>query len=341
MNTTHPLTRLALALSTLVSLSALSACEAPIEEPSVESAYHVFGVKAEPPVARPDDKVTFTIYDRHPRQQELLYSWSACLYSYGAEVGFKCVSPEFKNVFSEDSPRVTIDLGPEGVDLRGQLAAFEELPDVDGEPPSLERGHDIYIIVSSGFPTDPGGLKRTVKRLHVIDAPGEEPLAKNPEIIGWSVSTNAMGEGPCMRTPVGPFTLADLEDNTALSGLIDPDGALLEQGRAYVAREVTSLGEPCVVRAQSTLDVDLTTTAGSVEPSAPHLFNWLADEAPYAAQSWVEGGLFGEASVGRYLLPNRSGALELYFTVRDNAGGFAVGYQPLTLVPNKTTASAR
>jgi len=328
------------ALVGLVALSLIWSCEAPPQEPSMSDAYRVLGIRAEPPVARPEDQVTFTIYDAHPTQEELLYSWSVCLYSYGGATAFKCVSEEFNNpIPNEDSPRLTIDLGPDGLDLRNQMSAFEELPDVDGVLPSLERGHDIYISVLSGF--DPRKLTRTIKRLRVVDAPGDEPLAYNPELSGWRIQSDTYGEPACERTVIGALSLEEDEEMESAGGaeateMVDPEGELLERGRAYIKREVSGAGDPCVVRASSTLEVDLSL---EVARDDVLLYEWLADEAPYADPTWAEGILSEGATIGRYVMPNRVGSLELYFTVRDERGGFAIGHQRLTLTPIKSTGA--
>lgn len=322
------------ALLGLVSL-ALAGCEATPAEPAMDEAYRIFGVRAEPPIARPEDLVTLTLYDAHPTQQELLYSWSVCLYSYGASTGFECVSQEFNNpIPNEDSPRLTIDLGPDGLDLRKQMSSFSELPDVNGELPSLERGHDIYISILSGL--NPTKLTRTIKRLRVIDAPPGEPLALNPEITGWTIQSDTYGEAACERVVPSAVDPEELEAGVGVDELINPEGELLEKGREYIKREVSGVGEPCVVRASAGLDVDL---ALAVSRDEPILYEWLANEAPYASPTWAEG-LPSEGGVtGRYLMPNRTGSLELYFTVRDDHGGFAIGHQTLTLTPIKSTGA--
>ena len=83
------------------------------------------------------------------------------------------------------------------------------------------------------------------------------------------------------------------------------------------------------MEAGATLDVSLRLNA-SVSGG---LYEWLTDEGSYAVSHWTEG------AEGRFVLPNRSGPLELYFTVRDAAGGFSMGRQSLFLIPNKTTAA--
>lgn len=304
-------------------------CEEPPAEPSLSDAYRIFGVRAEPPIARPEDQVTVTIYDAHPTQDELLYSWSICLYSYGGATGFECVSQEFNNpIPNEDSPRLTIDLGPDGLDLRGKMNAFSELPDVDGQLPSLARGHDIYISILSGL--NPTKLTRTIKRLHVIDAPGDEPLAYNPSIKGWSIQSDTYGAQACKRS-----TYKALLEEENLEDPIEPIEDFLEKGRAYIKQEMSGTGEPCVVRARSKLEVDLNL---EIAQDGPLLYEWLAHEASYADPTWAEGSV-SDPVVGHYLLPNRTGTMELYFTVRDEHGGFAIGHQNLTLTAIKSTNS--
>jgi len=316
--------RLRAALSAALSapLCALS-CDAPLPPATLADGYRVLGISAAPPVARPHDKVTFTLYDHHPAGVEMLYVWSVCLYSYGAAAGFECAQPDLQElVVSEASPRLTLDLGPEGLNLKGKLPTFSTLRDVDGRAPSLERGHDIYIVVASGLPGDSRGEVRTVKRLRVIDdgqGPGAPPLGENPLLEGWTLQPSTFAAAPCARDITGP---------------LDPRAAgFLEVGRALLDAEVSGAGEVCVVEAGATLDVSLRLAA----PLKEGLYEWLSDEGSYAAPQWTTGA----EGRGRFRLPNRSGPLDVYFTARDEAGGFAVGRQSLFLIPNQTTTERR
>ncbi len=316
---THTLALLTLALP----LTTLSACDAPLPPAELTDGYKVFGIQADPPVARPHETVTFTLYDHHPAQVEVLYAWSVCLYSYGSSAGFECVQPELQEqVIDEDSPRLTLDLGPNGLNLKNKLPTFSEFTDLDGQAPSLARGHDIYIFVSSGLPGDALGEVKTVKRLRVIDdgqGEGAPPLAENPGLEGWTLQANTFAAPPCERAITGP---------------LDPlTSGFLEVGRGLLDAEVAGAGEACVVEAGATLDVSLQLA----RPPADGLYEWLSDEGTYAAPHWTSGG----GSSGRYELPNRSGPLELYFTVRDAQGGFSLGRQSLFLTPNKTTTAGR
>lgn len=297
----------------------LLSCDPLPPSPELTDGYKVFGIQANPPVARPNDKVTFTLYDHQPAEVGVLYAWSVCLYSYGAVTGYECVQPELQELSTEDSPRLTLDLGPSGLDLKRRLGTFKGVRDLNGDFPSLERGHDIYIFASSGLPGDQIGSKRTVKRLRVIDdgqPEGAPPLAENPGLEGWSIQPSTFAAPACERAPTGP-----------LSPLTSD---FLEVGRELLDAEISSSGEPCVVEAGATLDVSLLLK----NPPRDGLYEWLTDEGSYASPHWTS-----EGPSGRFVLPNRSGPLELYFTVRDEAGGFSMGRQSLFLIPNKTTAA--
>ena len=58
---------------------------------SLSQGYKVFGIRAEPPVIRPDEQVVLTAYDHHPKLSDVAYSWSVCLYSHGAANNFECL----------------------------------------------------------------------------------------------------------------------------------------------------------------------------------------------------------------------------------------------------------
>ena len=70
--------------------------------------------------------------------------------------------------------------------------------------------------------------------------------------------------------------------------------------------------------------------------------NWTVQDGYTYRQASVDGQVLtpvtiGGPSVGRYRanIPGRK--LELFFTVRDPNGGFAMGRQPLSLVPGIST----
>ena len=284
-----------------------------VEAPHLElqRQYHVFGIQADPPVARPDDTITLSAYDEHPTLDFLVYSWSICLYSYGVSTDFTCVDDDLLTPLQESAPRVKVDLGPGGLNLRERIRAFTGTPREDGSLRSLEEGIEIWVILNSGDPNT--GLKRSVKRIKVIDAPGKTPLAQNPVLAGWVISENdALNPNePCIVTPhEGELGLERSE--------------LIEESRGDV--------EECVLYANAGIDVKLTVVGSGVDELSArdgYVYSWYTSSGHYATPAIT----FGENRLGQYKLPSSIGPMELLFTARSPDGGFTIGRQKIFTIP--------
>ena len=96
---------------------------------SLSQGYKVFGIRAEPPVIRPDEQVVLTAYDHHPKLSDVAYSWSVCLYSHGAASNFECLRNDLFLPLREgdNKARVVIDFSEKNYDLRARLKALVRL----------------------------------------------------------------------------------------------------------------------------------------------------------------------------------------------------------------------
>lgn len=321
----------------LVGLSSAMLSCGELVPPDLElsSRYHVFGVRAEPPVVRPDDRVILTMYDHHPSKTDLHYSWSVCLYSHGATSHYKCVNDELLlGPLTSVTPRIEIDLSSTGVDLRTRLLALGQVLDVEGQLRTLEEGLDIFIIVDSGDPDE--GLIRTVKRLHVIDEPGDEPLAENPEIKGWRIEETGIASpfDPCEMTMSGSESLITRTEEGEIRGIERSEVIQEVSGIPQVGGENLDPSEPtCVLHTGANLKVILNTVGPYVDASTDeesYTFRWYSSIGQRATTPITVGG----AGFGQYLLERDRRFVELLFTVRGPHGGFTMGRQKLNLVPS-------
>ena len=318
-------------------VAGVNGCGDPIPETiNLTEGYHMLGIRADPPIARPDDVITVTAYDHHPSLKDLAYNWSICLYSHGASSNYECISEEvLLPLRGEVTPRVRIDLSERGIDLRTRLRLAQEL-NTYGERRSLVEGLDIFIILSSGDPSQ--RLTRTIKRVRVVDVVGDEPLGENPKLEGWRIEERGVANlrDPCVMAPPG-----------AESSLkFDELGMVLEgRERSSIIEEVS--GEPvvphsdpnqpaCVMHADATLDAILNL-------NGPFVDNWDTENS-YTYRWYVTGGhssvesvTLGGEGYGRYQLLSKRYRAELIFTVQDPEGGFTVGRQKLHLVPGIPT----
>jgi len=102
----------------------------------------------------------------------------------GAVTQFECVADELEFFFSTEEPKLKVDLGPDGLNLRTIFQFFvammppETVRSFGGEPLSLEQGFDIYVTLYSGIEGESRAV--TVKRLHIREAPDAPPPNQNP-----------------------------------------------------------------------------------------------------------------------------------------------------------------
>ena len=89
------------------------------------SRYQVFGIQASSPWVRPNSKLTLTLHDFHPYLQDLTYQWKVCLVLEGSdENGLKCINESLEIKLDEITPRITLDLGMNGIQLKEKLDLY-------------------------------------------------------------------------------------------------------------------------------------------------------------------------------------------------------------------------
>ena len=310
---------------------------------SLNQRYKVFGIRAEPPIIRPDDKLILTAYDHHPKLNDVAYSWSICLYSHGAADNFECLKDDLSLPLREgdNKARVVVDFSEQNYDLRARLRALGQDLNREGKRRSLSDGLDIYVVLQSGTSSS---LVRTVKRIKVIDQEGQDPLALNPSLEQWTISeSEVVNRLPnCRVKPLGPEStlefneVGELLNGTLRSSVIDEVRGRLVEAEQEVAQEEEIDPETCVFHNQALLSVAL-------NPKGTYEDDWTVQEGyTYRWYASVDDQVLtpitiGGPSIGRYRanIPGRK--LELFFTIRDPHGGFTMGRQLLSLVPGIST----
>lgn len=197
------------AYTLLLILPLVLSCGGRDEDPPnlLKDAYRVLAVEVSPPEARPEDQVTLRVHDFNPTlldealpEQAPFYVWSVCLYSMGAAMQYDCIDPMLERYFSTEGPELTLDLGPQGLNVRVLLAMLsqaipKEVTEEFGiKPPSLEEGFDIFVRIYSGLEDQP--RKETVKRVRISEAasPNHNPGA--PKIVAEQLEVKRGEELP-------------------------------------------------------------------------------------------------------------------------------------------------
>ena len=335
------LDRLACAVISFVTIGLALGCgELVSADTSLTQSYQVFGIRAEPPVVRPDDKVVVTVYDHHPKLNDVTYSWSLCLYSHGAshisERGtlnnFSCLKELSIPVGGDMKPRIVIDLSERELDLRKRLRALGQHRDTNGEFRSLEDGLDIFVVLSSG---EPSNLVRSVKRIRVVDAPGEQALGANPVIKGWTVRESGVANllDECVMSAPGPESELRFNDvGDVVAGTLRT--SVMEEVTGDLQDSTPIEGEErplCSLHNQSLVDLQVD-VEGEYEndwsDQEGYTYRWYISDDQVVHTPLSTGG----RGYGSFeLAPNQRSA-EIIFTVRDPDGGFAIGRQELLLV---------
>lgn len=330
-----------LGLTLLIVIFTLGCGEEILADTSLTQGYQMLGIRAEPPVVRPDGQVVITAYDHHPTLSDVVYSWSLCLYSHGAahsaEQGalnnFACLKELSLPLVDEMHPRVVIDLSERGLDLRKRLRALGQTLDTNGERRSLEEGLDIYVVLSSGDPRKE--LIRSVKRIHVIDAPVEQKLASNPVITGWTVTESGVANllPNCSISVGGPeSSLRFNESGDVISGAL----------RSSVIEEITGIldeaqdkgkeeGALCSLHNESIVDLKVQIEGeykSEWDIQEGYTYRWYISDDQDVLTPISSGG----PGYGRFELDGNQRSTEIIFTVRDPKGGFTMGRQELLLV---------
>jgi hypothetical protein len=106
----------------VAALFAVTGCENDFVPRTLVDAYRVFGVVAEPPAVFPDSTVVLQVIDTG--EPDLTYDWTVCPVSIGPLLNFECLDPALETHFVTDVPELTVDFGPDGVNLLGTLVTW-------------------------------------------------------------------------------------------------------------------------------------------------------------------------------------------------------------------------
>jgi hypothetical protein len=155
-------------------------CGDPFDPRNELTRYEVLAVVADKPEPAPEDVVHLKVTDFVPEHETATYAWKVCLYSYGSAVGYACADPGLESDLDATGPEATLDLGPNGLNLRALYDQYGPVTGADGETHTLEDGIEIWVKLESG----PKGEVQTAKRLVVRD--GGTPN-HNPKIVGLKV----------------------------------------------------------------------------------------------------------------------------------------------------------
>ena len=91
------------------------------------SKYQVFGIQSSSPQGRPDQTFTLTLHDFHPYLDDLTYQWKVCLALDGTSTeGLTCLDEFLEIKLDEITPRITLDLSSQGIDLRRRIEQFTQ-----------------------------------------------------------------------------------------------------------------------------------------------------------------------------------------------------------------------
>jgi len=115
----------------LIGATALGACGDGFDPRSLLSNYRVVGVTVSANEVSPTDTLTIKAWDFDPRDVGMVdgarpptYAWSLCPVPLGSAAQFACLSLDGASLempLEGDTAEVTVDLGPDGVDLVGTL----------------------------------------------------------------------------------------------------------------------------------------------------------------------------------------------------------------------------
>lgn len=165
------------------------ACGSDFDSQMTLSGYRVVGVEATPPEVSPDDTLVLRVHEFNDGDEAAEHKWTLCLYSIGAIGDYECASPELEYAVGDDA-EVTLDLGPDGLDLRRVLTELPTYPTEDGIPRSLDDGFSVWVKLRSGPDCRDCRSIDTVKRLTLSDRP-EQTRNHNPVIDEFAVATTA------------------------------------------------------------------------------------------------------------------------------------------------------
>ena len=191
-------------LSLIVALSlGTASCGVEFEPRTTLSGYRMVGIEANPPETTPEGIVELRAHDFYDGGEPLRYSWSVCPRGLGAAHDYACAVPQLEASLGSD-PAATLDLGPNGLDLRRLLAEAGPSFAGDGSLQTLERGVDVWVRLTSGPDCSECKAITTVKRIVVREgelSPNQNPTIEQFEVIGPSVAEASVKLRVTVSTP--------------------------------------------------------------------------------------------------------------------------------------------
>lgn len=165
------------------------ACDEDFESRTLLSDYRVLGIQTTPPEVEPDATLDVQVYEYQQGDKDVVHTWSLCLYSLGALTDYACDDAQEATQQLSSTESFSLDLGPDGVDLRGRLDTLGDRFEADGNRRSLTEGFDIWLKLQSG--PDCNGCERidSVKKLFIREAGDEadQETNTNPTVQSFTV----------------------------------------------------------------------------------------------------------------------------------------------------------
>jgi hypothetical protein len=188
-------------------------CGSDFDSQMTLAGYRVVGIEAAPPEVSPDDQVQLRVHDFSDGDDAVEYEWTLCLHSVGVNDDYTCSSPELEYPLG-NTPELSVDFGPDGLDLRRVLADMPAFPSHDGLPRNLEDGFPVWIELRSGPNCRECRSIDTVKRLTLSTRPTAS-RNRNPVIERFSVADTAK-RGSTITLSVDVDSPQDYTDSTGL-----------------------------------------------------------------------------------------------------------------------------
>jgi hypothetical protein len=164
----------------IVALAALSGCGMDFDSRTLLKGYRVLGVVAEPPAVGPDGQMQVTVADVNTAGAT--YSYRVCLFDLGPFAEYRCVSDQLEFSLEGQGNQVTVDYGPDGLNLRALYEQYGPFLGEDGQERTFEDGFSVLLTIESGPPD--GRRITTITDLRVRET--NTPNA-NPGITAFTV----------------------------------------------------------------------------------------------------------------------------------------------------------
>ncbi len=216
----------------LFGLFQTAGCGDNFDPKSLLNSYRVIGIQADKPALPADGSTQVRVFDFDPASLQgarttsasVKYAWHLCLYSLGSAGEYKCAAEQLDLLVPGDGPEVTLDLGPNGLDLPGKVPILQALAaQFLGTTTPITRLSAV-LELTSGSPEI--GEVKTVKNLTIFlpgdpeaDKPNHNPTLTNLRVNGNPVCPKAgVTEGCAVAWPAESTTLdltIELGDNAA------------------------------------------------------------------------------------------------------------------------------